>query len=164
MFNLRSRRSANVRAAVACAPSSPFRVRGNPTTTRSAPCSRTIRTTAARPRFESGRSTTSSGVATVPEGSEIAHPQRAEPWSRARMRPISAGWSRERVLDLGPRSLQRLIELLWIPASRLGESVASATTSAYDLAGGSDHVTRLDPPLDGRRGHVGDDVNTAVHL
>ena len=68
-----------VMVAAACAPSSPARVSGSPTSTRPASCSPARRTTAVRPRRVSGRSTTGSGVTTVPEGSETAQPQRAAP-------------------------------------------------------------------------------------
>ena len=52
---------------------------GNPTTTRSAPSSRTSAASRARPFRVPGRSTGSSGVASVPEGSDTATPQRALP-------------------------------------------------------------------------------------
>jgi hypothetical protein len=72
-------RSANARVSRVCAESPPDSDSGNPTTTRSAPSSVTKPTRAANPRREPGRSTGSSGVASVPVGSETATPQRAAP-------------------------------------------------------------------------------------
>jgi hypothetical protein len=60
---------------LACSPSSPDRLVGKPTITRSAPCSATSSAIAAG----SGGSTAGSGRASVPVGSEIAQPQRAVP-------------------------------------------------------------------------------------
>src|SRR5439155_11620683 len=70
---------ANERVAAACSPSSPASVSGNPTTTSSAPVSRTSSTSSSSPAGVSGRSTLRSGVASEPLGSDTADPQRAAP-------------------------------------------------------------------------------------
>ena len=72
-------RAANARVSRVWAESPPDSDRGSPTTTRSAPSDATSSTSAANPRLEPGRSTGSSGVASVPVGSETATPQRAAP-------------------------------------------------------------------------------------
>jgi hypothetical protein len=52
---------------------------GRPTTTRSGSCARIAASSRLKPLRVFGRRTGSSGVASVPVGSETATPQRAEP-------------------------------------------------------------------------------------
>ncbi len=73
----RRRRSVSVSAA--CSPRAPRSVSGRPTTTRSTSSSRTSRASSASPLSVEARSTTPSGRASVPVGSETATPVRAEP-------------------------------------------------------------------------------------
>jgi hypothetical protein len=64
---------------VVWAESPPDNESGRPTITRSASVSCTTRTSSANPRLVAGLRIGSRGVASVPEGSLTATPQRAEP-------------------------------------------------------------------------------------
>ena len=138
---LRASRSANVArlrgllALLARAGSAAGRPRRAP---RRAP--RASRASAASPLRVSGRSTAASGVASVPVGSETAQPQRAAPWSSARI----AASARARCSISSARGGERLGQLLGVAAAGLGHRVAAAAAAAGDLGRRADHVAGLE--------------------
>ena len=147
------------RARSACSPSSPAQRQRQPDDHALGPLLLApAAATAASPRFVSGRSTTASGVASVPVGSEIAAPQRAEPWSSA-----SIAHQRERLLDLGraPSRAPRAASPGRVPpacASVSRPPPPPPTTWAAALH----HVARLHAPLHRRRRDVRHQVHAAV--
>ena len=118
--------------------------------------------TRASPLRVSGRRTGSSGVASVPVGSETATPQRAAPWSSARTRRRSARRGRRSISARA--ACERLGQLARVAAAGLGHRVAAAAAAADDLRRGLDELARLHAALDGagrRRRRAGCDLAVA---
>src|SRR6187551_3192094 len=156
-----ARASPNARASDACDPSVPLSETGSPTTTSSAPCLRARSAIACG----SGGSTTPSGRAIVPVGSEIAHPARAAPGSTARIRTLAGEPALERLAG----HLERPVEVarVALPA-RLSDVVAAAPATAgdrgrlaHDARGGESALDRfLGEARDDRKAPV---VDAADH-